>query len=66
MVFEWSRPGRCWRRRGESLPLQGQVHALLPTVLLLMTRLNAFDVDAQPQPPRSQSERNAIVRMGRP
>lgn len=40
----------CARRSGCFL-LQGQVHALVAAVLLGMTRLDAFDVDAQSQPP---------------
>ena len=34
---------------------QGQVHALMPTVLLRMTRPDAFDTDAQAQPPHRES-----------
>src|SRR5271169_5081907 len=51
--------------------LQGQVHTLMSPVLLGMTGPNAFDADAQAQPPDGQlrqieksirrSERNAIV-----
>jgi hypothetical protein len=34
------------------LVLQGQMHALMATVLLGMTRLDALDLDAESQPPR--------------
>ena len=31
--------------------LQGEMHTFMTAVLLRMARLNAFDTDAQPQPP---------------
>jgi hypothetical protein len=31
--------------------LEGQVHALMPAILLWMSGLDAFDGDAEPQPP---------------
>ena len=31
--------------------LQGQVHALMPAILLRMAWLDAFDGNAEPQPP---------------
>src|ERR1700733_15829836 len=34
--------------------LQSQMHALMPTVLLRITRPDAFDVDPQAQPPDGQ------------
>src|ERR1041384_6782540 len=53
------------------LELQGQMHALMATVLLRMTRFDPFDLDAEPEPPDRQpaqpeerigtGERNAVV-----
>ena len=39
----------CGRFRG--LRLEGQVHPLMPAVLLGMARRDALDLDAQAQPP---------------
>src|ERR1700719_947848 len=51
---------------------ESEMHALMPTVLLRMTRLDAFDGDAQTQPPDGEfgeveqrvggGEGNSIVR----
>jgi transposase len=58
------------------LLLQGQMHAFMAPVLLRMAGLNAFDANAQPQPPHrklgeieksvGRSERNAVVGADRP
>jgi len=41
--------------RTSSFLFERQVHALMPTVLLRMTRPDAFDTDAQAQPPHRES-----------
>jgi hypothetical protein len=38
-------------RRADSLLLEGEVHALVPTVLLGMARLDALDRNTKPEPP---------------
>jgi hypothetical protein len=53
-------------------PFEGQVHAFMPAILLRMTGLDAFDGDAQTQPPDGElgeveqrvgrGEGNAVVR----
>jgi hypothetical protein len=40
--------------RSGGLDLQGEVHAFMAAVLLGMIRLDALDVDAEPQPPDRQ------------
>jgi hypothetical protein len=62
-------------RRFRRFFLQGQVHALMPAVLLRVARLNAFDRDAQAEPPDGKlaqaeqsmgiGERDAVVGTNR-
>ena len=40
--------------RSGGLPLEGQVHVLVAGVLLGLARLDAFDGDAQPEPPHEE------------
>jgi hypothetical protein len=44
-------------RRAGGLLFQGQVHALVTTVLLRVSGLDALDADAEPQPPTDSLER---------
>src|SRR6266851_787626 len=41
-------------RRAGGLPLQGEVHALVPAVLLRLARLDPLDQNAEPQPPHGE------------
>lgn len=41
-------------RRMSGLPLQRQMHALVASVLLRVSRSDAFNGDAQPQPPHRE------------
>src|SRR5262249_36867154 len=43
---------KAWRPGG--LVLEGEMHTLVPAVLLRMARLDAFDRDAEPEPPHRQ------------
>jgi hypothetical protein len=38
-------------RRAGRLLFEREMHALMPSVLLRMTRLDAFDRDTEPEPP---------------
>ena len=53
------------RRRLSGLLLEREMHALVPTVLLRVAGLDAFDADAEPEPPdREFAEAVERVRGG--
>ena len=43
-----------WSRRFGGFFFQGQMHALMTAILLRMARLDAFDADAEAQPPHGE------------
>lgn len=52
-------------RRPGCVLLQGPMHTLMPAILLRVTRLDAFDSDAEPEPPhRELGEIEQGIRRG--